>query len=125
MNRLTIVEMVYHESEATDGLVGTDHRYCRLLKSNDTWYQRPPFVVSEEPKAIDSGWVVDVGMMVIENREKLDSNRIVEVLMEGCEQPMWRILPGETMRGVPVDVKQLRLRCLQGTAIVACTLIPA
>jgi hypothetical protein len=127
-DRLTVVETVYHQP-AGEPPVSVDFRFSRDLDSVEQSYRRQ-LTATEDWKSLDHGWIEQAGMLVIQNLEgKFRANptdeeraeaaaKVLEVAHRVDEDPaagvwdcaVWLVLPGESFRGCPSDIKRLVVR---------------
>jgi len=136
-SRLVVVENVYHQP--ADGFpttaMGDTSRFHRELDSDEHPYERHK-VAKGEWEPIDHGWVDRCGMLLVRNDEGHFSvnptaeqvaevlSRVIEVSFCDSQTPSILVPPTETCRFYPTDVKQMRLRCREGTARYTLYLIP-
>lgn len=133
-SRLTVVETIYHQ-DADGQPTAVEANYARWLASDEHPFQRR-LKVGEEWQRLETGWLEDVSLLVLTNEEGKGlqtiptdeervalAARIVEVGTPGSEAD-WLILPGESLRGRPAAMRQLRFRCRAGTARCVLTLFP-
>lgn len=140
-DRLVVVETVYHQP-AGDRPVSVDSRFSRDLQSVEQPYQRQ-LVATEEWQPLDHGWIEDAGMIVIQNLEgKFAANptdeeraeataKILEVSYFAGENPVvdafgrgWLVLPGESMRACPSDVRCLAVCSRSGPLRFSIFILP-
>lgn len=137
--RIAVVESVYHQ-QTGEKPTQTESRFSRLLRTTEQPYSRK-VRATHEWLALDCGWVTVAGMVVIVNEEgkftqTIPTNeRRTEALKKvlqlgiatddlGRALPVARILPGESCRFHPEDVKKLRIRSLSGDTRYTITLFP-
>ena len=106
-SKLTIVEMVYFRAPG-ESAIGIESRYSRELATDEQPCERR-LKATENWQALDTGWLKKVGTIVITNREAT-IGEILEVAYCDSPQDGWLILPGESMRALPKDVKRLMVR---------------
>ena len=131
MNRLSVVELVYHQPEGERG-VAVESRFARNLVSTEQMYHRR-ITVTEEWQPIDGAWIKQAGMMVLSNdegrftvqptQEERDAanEKIVEVGSDGMK---WLARPGESIRAEPSDLSAVHVRCRKGSARCTLSLFP-
>ena len=139
-NRLTVVENVYFQ-EYDGQPSGITSRFGQSLESEEQAYNRK-IRIGSGWQSLDCGWVEDAAQLVISNEEGKHlqaypteeeqaaiAAKVIEVSFE-CLPPghsppcMWEILPGQTMRGRPSNVKQILVRCRSGVARAIVFAIP-
>ena len=135
-SRLTVVENVYHQP--AEGFpttaMGDASRFHRELDSDEQPYERHK-VAKDGWEPLDCGWVDRCGMLLVRNDEghfsvNPTAEQVAEVLRRvieisfGDDEGRILVPPTETCRFYPVDVKQLQLRCREGTARYTLYLIP-
>jgi len=142
-DRLTVVETVYHQPEGEEP-TAVESRYSRRLLTNEQLFQRR-CRAGAQWQPLDTGWVDAAGLLVIENREgrflqrrptdaeRLEAAaRILEITVERDStmhaaplEPDWFVLPGESMRGHPAKLANLRVRCqADGGARFTVSIVP-
>ncbi len=135
-DRLTVVEMVHHQTQDEDPFT-VETRFERKLETQEQPYSRTT-TVGEKWTPLDCGWLGDnVGMLVITNKEggfttlpteeerQELAKKIVAVQYDGgFEDSYWVILPGESMRGMPLFASGLLIRSLHGKIKYTISLIP-
>lgn len=117
MNRLTVVEIVYHQS-GTDDATSVETRFSKMLESEEQLYSRT-LKLTEAPISIDSGWLTEFSMLIIKHREGNE----VQVQFDDSTHSML-IGPGESLRCRPSLLDALAICCVEGEARVTITLIP-
>jgi hypothetical protein len=133
-SRLGVVEHVYHQS-SNDQPMQVEGRFSRPLLSNEQPFRRK-LTATQERKRLETAWIDDAGMLCLANEEgkceqvvptpeqrALNAAKVVE-LSYGDSDDKWLILPGETFRGQPSNVKNLFVRCQCGTAECWVTIFP-
>lgn len=133
-DRITVVETVSFTSLSGTRTAPVDSRYWRRLAlTGDRPYQRS-FLVTEEPVPLDVGWAREwpgIGLLHVSNdvgkrRQVIPTPaELAEDAKKVVELGDWLILPGESMRGLPKDYSQLKIRCQFGSARVTVTVYPA
>ena len=136
-NRLTVVELVYHQTLGEQP-VCVESRFVRSLASSEQLYQRrKAATVAWQP--LDFGWVDDPGTIVICNTEGLPyqqlrtleqrqamEEKFLEVTYDGCPQELTFIIrAGESMRLHPSKPLRLQLRSPVEGVRYTITAIPA
>jgi len=128
-NSLVVIERLYHR-RVGENPIGVECRYSRPLQNSEQLYQRE-YLVTEEPKPLDYGWVEKAGHIHIENlegnfpqviptkEEKEEAEKKVVVLGQD-----WEISPGETFRGTPTSTKSPLVHCKSGPALIRVTVWP-
>lgn len=124
-NRLTVVEMVYHQ---IDGMQPTSYsfRYSRELDSPEqTWIRR--IRVSEELQKVDLGWITEPSMLEIQSLKpeypvmlseeelKDESRKVIEVIFG---EAVFFLGLGESMRVRPKNSSDITIRSQYGN--VSC-----
>lgn len=134
-NRLTVVEKVYHQVMGEGATDMVDNRFYRELKTEEQVYQRK-LKATEEWQKLDCGWITECGMLAIKNEEGLFHNTLptpeeraevathVLELGIGAQEASWQVLPQESMRGCPMSLQSIYVRCRHGTAKFTLTLFP-
>lgn len=151
-SRMTVVETVYFAAPGEDPFaIGST--YSRIMQSGEYPYSRK-VKVTEEWQKLDCGSILEAGLLILSNdenkglqvnptaKEKAEAKkRIIEVgylLIKSKENrdmfsekatqpaviPLWLILPGETMRGQPLQLDCLMLRCQSGVAKCTINIMP-
>lgn len=152
-DRIAVVETVYHQA-AGEQPTSVESRFQRWLEGNEQPCVRRCHdrenVATEDWKPLDAGWIRQAGMIVLTNDEGRFSQTIptsqehdeaiARVIEVGCypvgEWDMspetsivllacWLVLPGESLRAQPVNLKSLRVRCRKGTAKFTLCVFPA
>lgn len=133
-DRFTVVETIAFNSQGGSRVAPVESKYFRELSSQeDRPYQRT-YKVSEEPKPLDLGWAgewAEIGLLHVSNDEGKHTPYIPtpkekqETAKRIVELGDWLILPGESMRGLPKVIKDLKVRCQSGTAKITVTIYPA
>lgn len=143
LNRLTVVETIYHQrGEKRPNYV--EARYDFELGSTEQAYQRE-LEVGPNWQKLDMGWVKNWSILHIKNEEgarirKLlnktqqaveQDNHTIEVGIklanedeDGEYQPLWVIPPSQDCRLQPFDPSLLYIRCRNGKADCTVTLFP-
>lgn len=117
-DRLTVVDNVYFVGRDGPGDQFSS-RFDRELKSGEQVYHRVRQVAGPVWRPLDLGWCADcgVGMILVRNdegkfavapteEEREEMSR--RVLLVGDYSHPWRVLPGESMRGLPSFVPSVR-----------------
>lgn len=134
--RLVVVESVYFQQAAEDPIT-MGSSFSRQLDSTEQPYRRI-FQVGEEWQRLDSGWLAGASLLMIHNQknpwsanpteEQLREARakVLEIgyVIDGGARPRWQVFPGESLRGCPVGLEHIWLRCLKGSTRVVLNLIP-
>ncbi len=133
-DHLTVVETVYHRQYGEEA-TAVESRFTRELQTQEQSYTRR-LKVEEEWRSLDTGWIIQVGMLVIQNTEgkflqqipseadKAEAlKKTIEIKHDGSEG-CWLILPGESIRVCPSDASSLRIRCQLGTARFTVHIFP-
>jgi hypothetical protein len=135
-SRLTVVENLYHQP--TEGFpamaFGDASRFSRELQSDEQPYERHR-VAKETWEPLDCGWIERCGMLMVRNDEghfsvnptqeqRAKVARRVLVVSFGESEDAILLPPLETCRFYPADVKQMQIRCREGTARYTLYLIP-
>lgn len=143
-DRITVVERVYHQRFGEQP-VQMESRFGRELSDGEQPYIRTGVncKATEKWGLIDSGWIRTAGMIIIVNEEgkfrqikpteeeREESNKkILEVayLCSGVlasNNHRWFVLPGESMRACPSDIKSLGIRCQSGEAKFTICVYPS
>ena len=120
MNRVTVVQHVYHQSEDSGEPLAVSSTYNRRLDSGEEPYTRVVKVGTLEIP-LDLGWVPvpDCALLLISNAG--DKNT-VEVLAGSV--PFTVIQPGESCRFSPAPAVRLTIRCPGGGAKLNVVSIP-
>lgn len=132
--RINYIGQIVHYSDDTQQPVDFPNCFTRILKSDDARFIRPDLKVGEEWKEVNTGWVEDVGLLVIVNNEgkflkvnptaeeqKAISERVVEITCNvACAD--WLIPAGESFMGSPAG--KVFVRCRKGTAKVTVMAYP-
>jgi hypothetical protein len=134
-SRLGVVEHVYHQA-SNDQAFQVEGRYSRPLVTNEQPYRRK-LTLTKEWQPFDSGWVKEAGMIHVSNEEgkhaqviptereaAVTSAKVIELASFDADPNPYLIMPGETFRGQPKDVRQLMIRCQYGTATCWVTVFP-
>lgn len=92
--RFVIQERIYWQVDGqTSELAGKP--YSRWLKSDDQPYKRSLPVGSEEWTPVETGWVKEIGLLVLRNQ---DEKETITVSLNGV---LCWLFPNESMRLVP------------------------
>lgn len=123
-NRITVVESIYHQ-EFGYAASSVQARYSRELESDSQPYGPRRMTAMEGWTLLDTGWIDEAGLIVIENLEgkipsiipsENDKEELAKKIL--CvsygQDPGWLILPGETMKAMPQDLEKLGIRSLFG-----------
>ncbi len=126
-NRLVVVEMVYFQS-GTEDPVACEARYERRLSSDDMPYAPPRITLTESgillTEPARAGWLTNspIGMIHLKN----EGPGTLMLYTNDCpEVPIFRVRPGESFRGEPVNLAGIVLRCSLGHCKIKYTLFPA
>lgn len=139
MNRITIVETIYHRSDGSPP-TSKSSNYGRMLETDELPYTIPKSkrTVGEEWAPVDCGWFKSVGCGLVsvsnlggtptgkipmEDEKNDEKSRVLEVSLGESPYP-WIVRPGETMRAEPSDCSQLRVRCRKGETRFTVTFFP-
>lgn len=140
-SRVVVVEQVYHQQPGGQPTV-VESKYTRRLDSDEQPFGPRRIRVTEEWTKLDTGWVVEGGMLCLSNEEgkimtvqpspserrDIDS-RIVEVCLVDPETGnvggVWLVPPGESLRAATASFNGLRIRCRKGSARIVFTVIPS
>jgi hypothetical protein len=145
-DRMTVVEKIYHQPANGEAFC-CETTFERTLNDEESVYSRK-VKATEEWKPLDYGWITEnnqkVGMLVIRNDEGKNIQRLPsdeekvelagKILEIGCLQaaqestgdrhcvfvPLFHILPGESMRGVPAN-QDIQVRSLKGSGQISYT----
>ena len=122
---LTVVESVYFHPVGRDPRV-IDCRWHLLLRTSGEQPYERYLRAKPEWQPLDTGWVEEVGMLVIQNEEGDQSltnpqdgasDVVIEVAFEGARDgDSFLIYPRESLRFRPRNKANLRVRCPGGTA---------
>lgn len=129
MNRITVVETIYHQS-GDQPPTSLPHKQGVMLETDEMPYARPKTVATEEWSPIDCGWLRgNSGMVSIVNRGGEGKNpekpRVLEVrLGDSPGSEVWELAPTEGMRGRPKDASKLMVRCQSGATRYSATVFP-
>ncbi len=132
-DRITVVESVYFQ-ELNEQPQLIESRYTRELQSQEQVYQRR-VLATEEWQPLDTGWIDNVGMIVIQNNVGIFSpvlpteeereeavKKILRIAFlsalypidssQGMPEPedFWIIPPKESYRATPSDASNLMIR---------------
>jgi hypothetical protein len=133
-DRLLVVESIFHQSPGEDPYV-TEHRFARSLQTKEQPFTRKT-TAGENWKSLDCGWIERAGMLFIINEEGKfrQTNPTEEELREAAKKiievsfttntDVWLILPGESMRAYPSNIRNLLVRCRSGTARITAHIFP-
>lgn len=135
---MTVVDTVYYQQSGQEPTVASS-RYNRRIVQDEQPFMRIA-KVGTDWISVDTGWVEEAGMLMISNEEDLISGRnptpeeltdldgrVIEVAFGDPNDPpehRWLILPGESMRAHPSDVKALIMRCQTGSARYKLSVFP-
>lgn len=135
--RFVVVDKLYYEMPNTEPIV-VDSGFARWLETDEQPYIRR-FTVGEQWQAVNTGWLEETSMLLIENNEERftvnptseekteAAQKVIEIAFPAGKEwteASWLILPGESLRGTPANIKNLWLRCRKGKAKCTITLIP-
>jgi hypothetical protein len=135
LNRITVVETLYHKS-GDNQPKGHEHRFTRQLESDEQAYERT-CRVGEDWTLIDAGWLngAQIGMLILVNDEGKFPQTIPtaaevaeaseKVLELGTTECFAIVPPGESLRFVPYDITNLRVRSAHGTIKYTLKFYPA
>lgn len=132
INRLTVVEMLYHQQ----GVLNPEsfqHNYSRELKTDEQTYGPRRDKVGEEWQELKLGWFSDkglnCGLLRIVNEEGGQQQRIptpeqlaetaakvIEYCYKGGEAKPFLLHPQESCRVYPSNIEGLMIRCRKGVA---------
>lgn len=135
-DRLAVVETAYHQQFGKQPH-SIETRFSRQLSTQNQLYERQ-LVATEEWYPLDCGWLESTGMMVLVNNEgkflqvqptdeerEAAERKVLEVSYQDAPHNVWLILPRESMRAQPGDVRKLRIRCQSGVARFTLCLFPS
>lgn len=130
--RIAVVEHFYHQQSGQQPEDVTT-KFGRDLKNDEQFYRRR-FSVKEEWQAIETGWITECALMLLENEapkflsvptpeaKELEFSKIVELRIG--DAMIARIRPGESMRMEPIQkLDQFYLRSQVGRAFCNLTLV--
>lgn len=143
-NSLIVVEQVYFQG-AGGQPTSTESRFSRQLQTDEQpWHCQ--MTLTEKWVPLDCGWVVEAGMLVVKNEagrglqvypdeeekraivvsivEVTAAAQVIEADMGLDYHAQWLVLPGESLRAQPADLRSIRLRCAAGTCRVSITIVP-
>jgi hypothetical protein len=128
-SRIVVVETVHYQQDDAQPNTIT-HRFNRFTQTDEQAFMRL-MTVGESWQSINAGWLDQVGMLVIINREgafrqgqptqqQRDemAQRILEITF-GSYPPFhidMTIPPGESLRLYPTDLSRIRIKCHKGEA---------
>jgi len=130
-SKITIVQQFYYQIHGRNPNQVTS-KFDRQLKTKEQFYTRWK-IVGEEAQELDTGWIDDPEMIIIQNvegkdlnripteeeREKI-ANRILQVCIKSPHQlaylPILKVRPGEDVTFTPVQGQAYYLRCQKETA---------
>ncbi len=132
--RLTVAESIYHQLPGKQP-VALGEPFSKRLSSAHRPYQYA-IILTEEWKQVDGGWLIDCSLLHVANdegklmqrvptiaeQEEINS-RIIQVSIESSKP--WLVAPGETFRGCPSSLADVKVRCGKGTARCTITVIPS
>lgn len=126
--RIVVIDSVVYQGNGVDEkAVSVPVRFARNLQTEEQPYFRR-MNLGKEWKPLERGWIEKCGMMVLENKEKHgragDDAKIVEVSFHHSLSTDFIVLPEESMRGVPCNLKSVYVRCVGGEATLAVSLYP-
>jgi hypothetical protein len=126
MDRVTVVEHVYHRRDGAGPVEAPPTRFWRALRTSSQPYQRS-LVADESWRKLELGWVPDPGLLILYNLEGkyLQANptdeerddiarRILEVSYAGHERG-FLVPAGESTRMCPTHAADLMVRSRHGT----------
>jgi hypothetical protein len=128
---LTVIETVHYQQEDSEAST-TDSRYSRRLGTNEQVYRRQ-MPVGKDWKKLDTGWIEQAGMLCLTNE---DEQHTIYLGIDGVDKPatptnpaepmkLFALLPGESFRGHPVDINQLKVCCPDGDSTCTVFLVPS
>lgn len=136
--QLVILQTVYHQSPGKDA-VGSESRVGRTLASDEQPYVRHTRA-GEEWKPLDTDWIPDPGLVVIENRgtqfrvnptevEKVEAAlKTLLVAVDGSDGlepiPFALIPPGESFVAFPQEIARWRIKCASGSVAITISAYP-
>ena len=133
MNRMTIVEHAYHQTNGDHPFALTSN-FARSLETDEQLFCRR-LRVTEEWQPLES-WLKQTAMLIVSNdegkhlvvvpsKEQKDetARKVIEVAMPPYEHP-WLVLPGESMRAQPADLSVVRIRSRSGLTNCTVSLFP-
>lgn len=107
INRLTVVEQVYHEVSGSDP-VCRESRFQRILSSEEQPWQRTKKIGPVYEK-VDFGWIEEASSVAI----RCDGPYPIAVAFS-ISNGAWEVVPGESLRGTPDQLEKLVIKSLGG-----------
>lgn len=138
--QLVILQTVYHQSPGQDA-AGSESRVGRTLASDEQPYIRHTRA-GDEWKPLDTDWIPDPGLVVIENRgtqfrvnpteaEKAEAARktVIVAADPQCDPsvgptPFAEIPPGESLTLSPREIDRWRIKCAVGSVAITISAYP-
>lgn len=135
-DRLTVLETIIHQSagEEPSQLV---NKISRFLDTKEQPFERVLTATESWQPLAPGNWVTKCGMLSVRNQagkfphviptEEQKAEEALRILEIGSTPNFadWLVLPLESMRGMPVDVSRLQIRCRKGSAKYTVTVFPA
>lgn len=122
--RLTVVSQVTYQTVGKQ-VSSVISRYSLPVLEDEQRYPDRPYAATEEWKPLDSGWVKEPGMVVIQNgREGWIQVGYLYGDLHNSVYPIWDVPPGGDCRGIPSDFSRLRVRCAEGTCKFTVNVFP-
>ena len=139
MNRITVVDTVYHQTTDTPNPTVLMTRLCRPVVTEEQIYARH-LKLTTEWSEIDTGWVKIPIMVVIQNTHDqppvsgatseqtlVDVYSAVEIGVmapDGAVNSLCLVIPGDALRLVHPQVNKLRVRAKHSPVRVTVSAIP-
>lgn len=133
-DRLTIKQVIYHQQPGEQP-TQVERSFSRTLATKDQPYSHK-VEVNEDPVAMETGWIKDIGTVVIQNEEGffLQTNPTLEQKEEAAKKvlevfvvegsPPLLVFPKEDLRINPADFSKLRIRSQSGISKFTLWLFP-
>lgn len=119
MQRLTIVDKIYFQADATQNPSGASLGFTRGIQSDEVPYPGRPHLKAGESAKVDTGWVdKDVSYVLIDNQTEF----AIEALFK--EEVALVIRPGEHERLPVFNVDHWQLLSMSGDARPSVTVYP-
>lgn len=122
MNRMTVVEQIYHQADSLPPKA-LPSNYGRMLETDEAPYGRPNLVVEQEWVTLETGWLKDsYGVLSLSNKTtNSEKSSVLEVRL-GDSPYYWLVRPEESMRAEPSC--PVSVRCREGSAKISYTFFP-